>query len=208
MKFVLSVVVLLVSLILAGVVTLCGVIPLTGIGFWWWFLSSFVVTVGLTKWRFRSMKRFKLYAQRFYLRANRFFSKIDVKMAYSDEERKVSELQDKGIRLWKLCLRDKDTSISCSISNQMRQIEKNSMVIILSPINSIDYLMTIMDIDRSKSCLYEIRIGQKLAESVITAFDNENERRMKLGEEERRDSIMKDLDTLLQQEEMAIKPQK
>jgi hypothetical protein len=129
-------------------------------------------------------------------------------MAYSDEERKVSELQDKGIRLWKLCLRDKDTSISCSISNQMRQIEKNSMVIILSPINSIDYLMTIMDIDRSKSCLYEIRIGPKLSESVISAFDNENERRMKLGEEERRDSIMKDLDKLLQQEEMAIKPQK
>ena len=90
----------------------------------------------------------------------------------------------------------------------MRQIEKNSMVIILSPINSVDYLMTIMDIDRSKSCLYEIRITQKLAEGVISAFDSENERRMKLGEEERRDSIMKDLDKLLQLEEMAIKPQK
>ena len=116
-------------------------------------------------------------------------------------------MQEKAVRLWKLCLRDKETNISCSISNRTRQIEKTNMLIILSPLNQLDYLMTILDIDdKNKSCLYEIRIGPKMAEGVISSFDNENERRMREGEEERRNSIYNDLDKLLQQEEQALKP--
>jgi hypothetical protein len=63
-----------------------------------------------------------------------------------------------------------------------------------------------MDIDdKNKSCVYEIRIGAKLAEGVILSFDNENERRMREGEEERRNSIYNDLDKLLLQEEEALR---
>jgi hypothetical protein len=63
-----------------------------------------------------------------------------------------------------------------------------------------------MDIDdKNKSCVYEIRIGPKLAEGIILSFDNENERRLREGEEERRKSIYKDLDKLLLQEEEALR---
>ena len=208
MKFILSIIIILISLIISGVITLCGVITLTRIGFLWWFLGSIIFTMTFFKWKFKSFKRFKISFQRLYLKSNYFFSKIDIKLSYSDDDKNISELQDKGIRLWKLCLRDKKTSISCSISNRIRQIEKDNMVIVLSPINSIDYLMTIIDTDQNKSCLYEIKIGQKLAEGVISSFDNENEKRMRQGEDKRRNLIIKDLDKLLQLEEMSIKPQK
>jgi hypothetical protein len=66
-------------------------------------------------------------------------------------------------------------------------------------------MMTIMDVDSTKSCLYEIRIGQKLSEGVISSFDMENERRIKMGEEERRKSIFMDLDKLLLQEEESVR---
>ena len=120
-------------------------------------------------------------------------------------------MQEKALRLWKLCLKDRETNITCSISNKTRQIEKNNMLITLSTLSSssIDYQMTIIDVDKDKSCLYEIRLSDRIAQSVITSFDVENERRMKEGEDEKRNSICSDLDKLLLQEEVAVnkKPQ-
>jgi hypothetical protein len=48
--------------------------------------------------------------------------------------------------------------------------------------------MTIIDVDDEKSCLYEIRLADKPAQIVIGSFDVENEKRMKEGEDERRNS--------------------
>jgi hypothetical protein len=89
--------------------------------------------------------------------------------------------------------------------NKIRQIEKDNMLLILSPINEMDYQMTIMDVDNNKSCLFEISIGGKYSESIIDLFDDENERRMKLGQLEKRESIHNDLDKLLSQQEQTLK---
>lgn len=112
-----------------------------------------------------------------------------------------SDLEEKVIRLWKLCLKNKSTQISCSIPKQIRQLHKDNMLIILSPLNSIEYLMTIIDTDNTKRCLYEVTITQKQCDVVISAFDTENEKRMRQTEQERRNSIHNDLDSLLKKEE-------
>ena len=132
---------------------------------------------------------------RTYIFLNKSFRKIDIKMQYN-EDSTTTELQERAIGLWKLCLRDKKTNLSSSLGNKYRQIGKDNMMIVLSPINAVDYLMTIMDVDNSKSCLYEVRIGQKMSNIIIMAFDTENEKRMRLEEEERRNLIFKDLDKL------------
>lgn len=124
---------------------------------------------------------------------NKFLKKIRSKM--SDDE-VINDLQDRAISLWKLCLRDKSAKLSSSLGNRCRQIEKNNMIIVLSPINAVDHLMTIMDVDDSKSYLYEVRITQKMSQIITKLFDNENERRMRLGEEERRSFIFNDIDKL------------
>ena len=198
MKFISIVIVVLVSLIVAGIATLFNVIGLTGIGFWYWVLISTILTIGSLQLQFKTWKRFRLSLIRVYISLNKFFKRIDAKMKYN-EDLNATELQEKAIGLWKLCLKDKDTNLSSSLSNQYRQIEKRNMMIVLSPINAVDYLMTIMDVDNSKSCLYEVRIGQKMSEGIISLFDTENERRMRLGEEERRSLIFKDLDKLHQE---------
>ena len=92
--------------------------------------------------------------------------------------------------------------------NKIRQIEKDNMVIILTPMNEQDYLMTIMDVDNNKSCLYEIRIGNKNSILLIDLFDNENEKRMLIGQKEKRDTIQNDLDKLLKQQEEVLRVQK
>lgn len=209
MRFILVVFVAVIALIMSGFLTLFGILDwIPGMDFWILNLITLILSSVLVWSRFRSMSQFKFFVLKTYLRLNGFFSKMDTRLSYSDEEKQVTELQEKGIRLWKLCLKDPDTSLTSSISNQIRQIEKDNVVIILNPINAVDYLMTIMDVDPTKSCLYEIRIGQKLSESVISSFDGENERRMKLGEEERRKSIFMDLDKLLLQEEEAVRKNK
>jgi hypothetical protein len=112
------------------------------------------------------------------------------------------------MRLWKLLLRDLGSQISCSLGNRIRQIEKDNMLLILSPINQVDYQLTIMDVDNNKSCLYEIPVHSKFAESLIEIFDTENERRMSIGQIEKRKSIHNDLDKLISQQENALKNKK
>jgi hypothetical protein len=114
-------------------------------------------------------------------------------------------IQYKSVRLWKLLLRDEGSQITCSLGNRIRQIEKNNMLLILSPINQQDFMLTIMDVDSEKSCLYEVPIHSKYSESLIEIFDSENEKRMTLMQKEKKQSIHNDLDKLISQQEQVLR---
>ena len=92
--------------------------------------------------------------------------------------------------------------------DKVRQIERDNMIVLLSPMNEVDHLMTIMDVDDNKSCLYEIRFSNKSSQNLIDLFDTENEKRMLQGQSEKRESIHNDLDKLLKQQEDILKKQK
>jgi hypothetical protein len=62
-----------------------------------------------------------------------------------------------------------------------------------------------MDVDNNKSCLYEIPIYSRISDNLIEVFDNENERRMNLGQSEKRQSIHNDLDKLISQQQESLK---
>lgn len=193
------------SLVLSGVCIIFDLHTITGLNFKIWILIWMFVNFIFFRIKFGNTQRFKYFLLRKYVLLNSTFQKLDVKVMNLSDENAVTPMQEKAVKLWKLCLRDRATNITCSISNRTRQIEKDNMLIILSPLNQMDYLMTILDTDNTKSCTYEIRINSKLSESVISSFDIENERRMREGEDERRNSIYNDLDKLLLQEEKALK---
>ncbi len=133
------------------------------------------------------------------------FNKFNNKLNHNPTDVEILPIQTKSIRLWKLLLRDGDSQISCSLGNRIRQIEKDNMLLILSPVNQIDFQLTIMDVDNNKSCLYEIPVHSKFSENLIEIFDIENERRMNLGQSEKRQSIHNDLDKLIFQQEQVLK---
>ena len=147
----------------------------------------------------------KTYLLRSYIRANKYLKKIETKITQTDEYAS-SPIQDKVIRLWKLSLKDKRSQITCSILNKKRQIEKGDKIMILTPLGELDYLMTVMDVGDSKSCLYEVRINSKISETVTSLFDTENERRMTEGENIKRNAILSDLDKLLLEAENSLIP--
>jgi hypothetical protein len=129
-------------------------------------------------------------------------SKFEVKEPPDDRP-----IQVKSFRLWKLLLKDNESVISCSMVNKVRQIERDNMLVLLSPMNEVDHLMTIMDVDDNKSCLYEIRFSNRSSMDLIELFDTENEKRMLLGQSEKRESIHNDLDKLLKQQEDVLRKQ-
>jgi hypothetical protein len=153
------------------------------------------------------MNRFKRNILRGYINFKWYFSRV--KSRFETQELPDNRpIQIKSFRLWKLLLKDQDSVISCSMVNKTRQIERDNMLLILTPMNEVDHLMTIMDVDDHKSCLYEIRFSNKSSQNLIELFDTENEKRMQDGQSEKRNSIHNDLDKLLKQQEDVLKKQK
>lgn len=206
MKIITIILIVLSSLIISGIFLISGLVELSNIPYIYWSLSFMIIFGTLLKLKFKNEKIFKYYLIKKYLTINTLLKWFDTKV--TSGETKFTPMQEKAVKLWKLCLKDKKTNMSCSISNRIRHIEKNNMLIILSPINQLDYLMTIIDIDNSKSCLYEIRITSKLSEDVILSFDTENQKRMMNREEGKRKFIYNDLDKLLLREEESVKRNK
>lgn len=172
----------------------------------WIYLTLFgLVSYGTYKVKFKTKNRLKFFILRNYLNIRKKFDNINNRLNHDPSDLEILPIQNKSIRLWKLLLKDDESQISCSLGNRIRQIEKDNMLLILSPVNQMDFQLTIMDVDNNKSCLYEIPIHRTLSESLIDNFDNENERRMNIGQSEKRKSIHNDLDKLISQQEISLK---
>jgi hypothetical protein len=152
--------------------------------------------------------RLKFLLFRKYISTKNYLNNVKNKLDHDTETHDNLPIQVKSTKLWKLLLKDSESVISCSMVNKIRQIEKDNMLVTMKPMNERDCLMTIMDVDDNKSCLYEIRFGNKSSLALMDLFDIENERRMLLGQSEKRDSIHNDLDKLLKQQDDVLRRQK
>jgi len=172
----------------------------------WLTLSSFLfVSYGTYKIKFKTKNRFKRFLLRNYIKVRQYIQQLNDRMQANPEVIEALPIQYKSVRLWKLLLRDEGSQITCSLGNRIRQIEKNNMLLILSPINQQDFMLTIMDVDSEKSCLYEVPIHSKYSESLIEIFDSENEKRMTIMQKEKKQSIHNDLDKLISQQEQVLR---
>ena len=78
-----------------------------------------------------------------------------------------------------------------------RQLEHNDIMMIFISEN----VLTIMDLNTHRKCVYEINIPETWGEEVNNYFDVELARRMREVENSKRSIIGDDLDTLIRQEE-------
>jgi hypothetical protein len=121
---------------------------------------------------------------------------------------KMSQRAEKSMRLWKMSLKDPDIKMSLSSGGE-RQIERDNLLVILRPINSSDYLMTVMPISEVNGIitrnLYEIRYSGKNADVICESFDVEMSKRMEKAQNSRITFIEGDLDRLILQTEEMLK---
>ena len=132
------------------------------------------------------------------VRINRYKKTIDGIGTKRDD--KLSQFHEKFIRLWRVCLKDKDARLN-NINNT-RQVEKENILLILRPTINSYYIMSI--IDNEKHSLFEVYISEKFIDDAVDGFDFEVERRMRDVENSRLSIIEKNIDILIDQEEKQL----
>ena len=127
--------------------------------------------------------------------------------SFRPEDIEATTYEEKGLRLWRMVIRDESTQMAYNFEG-VRQIEKDTLFITVTPNNSIDrYTMTIMDISGTRRSLYELHVEGKSASVAIESFDDEMQRRMKKVENSKRKLIETDIDKLIQSQDKSLKKQ-
>ena len=121
-----------------------------------------------------------------------------------DENKITTPFQEKGIKLWRLCLKDNSTKLAFN-TNGVRQIEKENLLLVFQYNTSGESVMTIMDINSSNKNIYELNILNRQSNYVCDLFDDEMDKRMRLVEKTKRQIIETDLDNLLIVQEGLLK---
>lgn len=145
------------------------------------------------------MRRFKLKyrLKRLLVKWQRWRQSIDNNL--TPDKHKITPFEEKAIKLWRLCLKDKDTQLAYN-SSAVRQLEKDNLLLIFKPSGNNDFIMTIIDITSEKKSVFEIHIPLRHSNDVCDYFDDELDKRMKDTENAKRAIIGDDLDRLLAQE--------
>jgi len=142
------------------------------------------------------MKRWRVYWRRWK-------NSLDNRIT-PEEYKIVSPFQEKGIKLWRLCLKDNSAKLGFN-TNGVRQIEKDNLLLVFQHNPSGESVMTIMDINSSNKNIYELNIPNKQSNYVCDLFDDEMDKRMSLAERTKRNIIETDLDNLLIVQENLLK---
>lgn len=121
-----------------------------------------------------------------------------------DENKMTTPFQEKGIKLWRLCLKDSTAKLAFNTTG-VRQIEKENLLLVFQHNPGGESVMTIMDINASSKNIYELNILTKQSNYVCDLFDDEMDKRMSLVEITKRQIIENDLDNLLVVQEGLLK---
>jgi len=141
--------------------------------------------------------------KRFRVHLRRWKNRLDNRIT-PDENKIITPFQEKGIKLWRLCLKDNYTKLAFN-TNGVRQIEKENLLLVFQHNSSGESVMTIMDINDSNKNIYELNILNKQSNYVCDLFDDEMDKRMSLVEKTKRQIIETDLDNLLVVQENLLK---
>lgn len=145
--------------------------------------------------------RYRIKRWRVYWR--RWKNSLDNRIT-PDENKIATPFQEKGIKLWRLCLKDGSSKLAFN-TNGVRQIEKDNLLLVFQHNPSGESVMTIMDINATSKNIYELNILNKQSNYVCDLFDDEMDKRMYLVESTKRQIIETDLDNLLVVQENLLK---
>lgn len=150
---------------------------------------------------FRYKLRYRIKRLRVYWR--RWKDSLDNRIT-SEENKVLTPFQEKAIKLWRLCLRDKSSKLAFN-TNGVRQIEKENLLLVFQHNPSGESVMTIMDINENNKNIYELNILNRQSSYICDIFDDEMDKRMYLVESTKRQIIETDLDKLLVAQENLLK---
>lgn len=198
--------ILIISIVISGIAYLVGIVDWSNVPFNYWFLACVVGAYVGYRIRFKNNRALKFYILRRFVEMNARFKRIDKKVIYG-KEIKLTPLQDRSLKIWKVLLRDPETVLYYSPTKRQRQVKSDNILIVLN--EYVDYHNLIMFDTSSVSVnFYEVRISVQYSGLLIDSFDLEMDRRMLDSEESHRKLVEATLDVVLQQKEELLKNKK
>jgi hypothetical protein len=203
MNALIGLVIFILGLIFSGILYMFGVVQMTPIPYNIWLLISILSFLISYKVRFKNKKVLKFFLLKKWVEFNSWFNKIDNKMTVGNH--KLSSMQEKAVKLWRICLKEKNCKLDCSISSRQRQIESGKILIVLTP-GGTDYsTMSIFDgTDNAKCNFYEVSIPQPHLDQIYQQFDDMVYRRMSNKEQKNREMVEEVFDTMISKQEKLL----
>ena len=145
--------------------------------------------------------------KRIQVRWRRFRRSFDKKISPSATAQ-PSPYQEKGIRLWRYALKDKDSRLGIS-THGVRQVERGNILLLhqLGEGNS-DSVLTIIDVREEGNNIYEMHMQARQSQAICHMFDEEMDKRMSIVETAKRAKIETDLDELVREQDARLRAQK
>jgi len=118
---------------------------------------------------------------------------------------KLDNIQQKSSDLFKLYLKNPEADLCCSLMSGKRHIEIENVLLILNN-TTRGYILTVIDENQNNSInCYEVNLPEQTAHELINLFDHKMERRLVQSESSKKETIAKDLDSLIEEATKTIK---
>ena len=161
---------------------------------------SFLFIYFVYKILWKKISLLKIDILKLYIKINRISKKID-KVFTNDTVNQVAyntsgSILDKSIKIWKFSIKKESNNLLSSISSNQRQIVGDNIMLILKNYSNQEYILSILNTSE-KSSFYEIYIENNIAKELIKMFDESLENRLIKIENEKRNIINNNIDTLI-----------
>lgn len=144
------------------------------------------------KIRFKNYNRFKIYVFRKWIRLKYKYSNISIKPSID------APLVERGIKIWRLCVRDKKSELNYSLVSKIRQVKLNNFYLVFTEDEFERGTIRIYNTDKSCSSYFECYITKNHFEEVADFFDIEVEKRVRIADNLNKSILIDNMDNIIE----------
>jgi hypothetical protein len=144
------------------------------------------------KIRFKNFNRLKIYFFRKWINFKYKYSKIGKKRIINQP------LTDRGIKIWKICTKDKRSELNFSYISKARQIKLGELYLIFTEDEYERGTIKIYNNTSGCNSYFECYINKNNFEDVADYFDLEVEKRIRVIDNHNKNKVLHSMDELIE----------
>jgi hypothetical protein len=144
------------------------------------------------KIRFKNFNRFKIYVFRKWIRFKYKYSKISMTTKIE------APLVERGIKIWKICVRDKKSELNYSLLSKIRQVKLDNFYLVFTEDAYERGTIRIYNFNESCSSYFECYITKINFEEVADFFDTEVEKRVRITDNNNKNILIDNMDKIIE----------
>ena len=144
------------------------------------------------KIRFKNFNRFKIYVFRKWIKFKYKYSKMSMTPIIE------GPLIDRGIKIWKICVRDKKSELNFSPVSKIRQVKLDNFYLVFTEDGYERGTIRVYNFNESCSSYFECYITKNNFEDVADFFDIEVEKRIRITDNNNKNNLINNMDKIIE----------